>query len=623
MCGIAGIIDSRNPVEKDLLKRMTDSIAHRGPDGEGHWINKHRNLGLGHRRLAIIDLSAAGHQPMHFANERYTITYNGEIYNYVEIRRRLMQKGFSFHSESDTEVLLALFHESKEECLQQIDGMFAFAIWDEEEQRLFCARDRFGEKPFYYHHDVGKRFIFASEMKSIFATGLSKETLPYKLYQFYTQTPNPAQGHETFFKGVHKLEAGHFLWVNAHNISIGKTKYYDIDLRVLNQEISESEAKKKLYYLMEQSTVRRLRADVPVGTSLSGGLDSSTIVCLIDKLNASRHLRQKTFSARFPGFEKDEGKFIDLVIAKTQVEAFATTPSETELANDLELLCHHQEEPFYSTSIYAQWCVMRLAKRNNVTVLLDGQGADEILGGYHYYYDTFFRELLLSKPGLYESEVSAFQRITGRRVPKAASPTTKLYRKARGIVGRAIRMTRDWIRPQEPGVHTTHLPFTGEFLAHCFHEQYRISPNLQDLNSHLYYNTRVFGLEQLLHYADRNSMAHSREVRLPFLSHDIVEFAFSLPSTLKIHEGWTKYIQRRAFENLLPTEITWRRDKIGYEPPQDKWLSEPTIAELMREKIQKLVSARIFHERYSETFTNHNVTDNKKWLAFMIGQYAN
>ncbi|MBA3664202.1 MAG: asparagine synthase (glutamine-hydrolyzing) [Bacteroidetes bacterium] len=541
MCGIAGYLSfNTNPVQEPLLKRMTDVIAHRGPDGEGHWTNKSRKIGFGHRRLSIIDLSENGKQPLHYSEGRYTITFNGEIYNYIEIKNELLKKGYKFSSESDTEVLLALYDLKKENCLADLDGMFSFAIWDEKEQTLFCARDRFGEKPFHYYAD-GEKFLFASEIKQFWPAGIIKRLDNDKLYHYATtgviETKETLT--ETFYNGIKKLDAAHYLTIDAaSNIKI--VNYWKIDREAPAFKGSIEQAAEKFLHLFTEAIRLRLRSDVPVGSSLSGGLDSSSIVMLIDALKGEQ-LNQNTFSARFKNFAKDEGKYVEEVVKKCKnVTVHYTWPDADYFEKVLEKVVDAQDEPFGSASIVAQYAVMEIAKQNNVTVLLDGQGADEELAGYLPYYSIYLDKLFYTNHNLFKKERESFNKFHGAVTNYKEPIHAETFRMKLGRYRRMI---------------------TGQ---HSYFDKI--------LNDRLINDTSVNGLKELLRYADRNSMAHSREVRLPFLSHKLVEFIFSLPDEYKLNNGWTKFVLRKAMNNILPNDICWRVDKIGYEPPQKEWL---------------------------------------------------
>ena len=394
MCGITGILsfDSKE-IKSEVIHSMNNQQIHRGPDGEGIWINDTSNVGLGHRRLSILDLSERGAQPMHLANNRFSITFNGEIYNYVELKKELLDSGVSFSTETDTEVLLVLYTKYGADCLQKLDGMFAFSIWDDVKKELFCARDRFGEKPFYFYKD-SNRFVFASEMKALFAAGVTKSINTERVggYLKYNAIVDHHDLSSTFYKDIYQLEASNFLLINNSG-NVTKTKYWELN-NTLNSTPTIKEASVRFRELFEQSVKRRLRADVSVGSSLSGGLDSSSIVRVIDELK-NKTQKQKTFSARFKDFDKDEGEYIEAVINRSNVDAHYTWPDGDKFINDLEKVAYHQEEPFQSASISAQWEVMKFAKEHNTNVLMDGQGADEYLAGYHSLILPYLKDLYL------------------------------------------------------------------------------------------------------------------------------------------------------------------------------------------------------------------------------------
>lgn len=618
MCGIAGIVDI-NPgsISLDRLKRMTDVIDHRGPDGEGLWISPSNQVALGHRRLSIIDLSDSGKQPMSYLS-RYTITFNGEIYNYIEIRESLKKKGYVFHSSSDTEVLLALYDATKERCLDLLDGMFSFAIWDQEENTLFFARDRFGEKPFHYAYKKGAYFVFGSEMKELWAYGIEKVVNYGMLYRYLTNNEllNQQNLAETFYEGVSRLEAAHYGKLHLPDLSLKITRYWNLNIQQPDTVISIATAQDKFRELFTTSVKRRLRSDVPVGSSLSGGLDSSLVVCIIDELNKGQEIRQNTFSARFPGFKKDEGNFMQMVINKTNVSPHFTFPDENDLIKNLHKLIWHQEEPFGSASIFVQYEVMKLAKENNVTVLLDGQGADEILAGYHTYYYPYFRELRKKGKQVYNKQLSHYQQL------QESGPMNAVQYKP-GVKSWMREILPDSVvrKVKELQLKQAHkkAPFLSKdfFEANLKDNAYSQQVVFDSLNQALYESTMGSGLQELLRYADRNSMAHSREVRLPFLSHELVEFLFTLPAHFKINNGWTKFIMRETFDDVLPTEIAWRKDKIGYEPPQKSWMENKQLQEMVRGYEEKLIQEKILDANCVSAKNSH-FTD-RNWQILMSG----
>jgi len=559
---------------------MTDALAHRGPDAEGHWVNA--TTALGNRRLAIIDPSNAASQPLHYL-QRYTIIHNGEIYNYIELKEDLQKKGYSFNSRSDTEVIVAAYDHWKEECVDHFDGMFAFAVWDEKEKELFAARDRFGEKPFFYFLD-NDQFVFASEMKALWAAGIERKVNLKLLFNYLTigYVDNPNIPEETFFENISKLPAASFLKYSILNNQFSITTYWDIDVENQNIKISDSEAIEKFGFLFQRSILRRLRSDVAIGTSLSGGLDSSSIIATLYSLTA--HSSQLTaFSSVFPGFEKDESVFAKLVADKFYLKHSTVTPDAATLHNDLEKLFYYQEEPFSSGSIYAQYKVYELAKQKGIKVLLDGQGADETLAGYHKYYKWYWQELFRKRKLLSSRELNAAkdlgitEKFGWRNRVAALFPEFATLLLERHYLLNALRqedLTKDFTRLQSK-------------------EAYYITPEIFSLNGVLYFNTCMHGLEELLRYADRNSMAHGREVRLPFLDHELVEFVFSLPSNFKIRDGWTKWMLRETMKNKLPNEIVWRKDKTGFEPPQKQWIESEKIKDLIRDAKKILVDEKI------------------------------
>jgi asparagine synthase (glutamine-hydrolysing) len=522
---------------------------------------------------------------MAYGDGRFHITYNGEVYNYVELRRRLEAKGYKFRGTSDTEVLLAAYADRGENCLEDVDGMFSFAIWDEARQQLFCARDRFGEKPFYYVYTSGM-FGFASELKGLFA-GFGRRPLSrrhvfnYLLYGIAQDALDPAT---TFYEGLRQLPAASCLVLDGGQPQV--KRYWDLDLS-RRLEIDDGAAVTRFRRLFTESVQRRLRSDVPVGTSLSGGLDSSSVVMQVDHLKTSTQL-QKTFSATFPGYERDESEFARLVAAHTTgAEQHFVSPSVRTAIDQLRDIVYHQEYPFGSASIVAQYNVMRLARANDVVVLLDGQGADEVLAGYFTYFPSYLLQLYRHDRQRFRAARAVLEATHGpialnrgwRRLLQAyAYPMFKLF-------GDARRRLKD---PRSEYFHGIHPDLVREFRAER-------SPleEFPELRRQLAYTIHMHSLGELLRYADRNAMAHSVEVRLPFLSHELVEFVFALPDQQRIRDGWTKFLLRSSMAGALPDEIAWRRDKIGYEAPQQRWLTAPPFRQLLAEAVDDLAREQI------------------------------
>jgi asparagine synthase (glutamine-hydrolysing) len=619
MCGIAGIIQTgAGPFSKEHLKKMTDRLAHRGPDGEGLWQSPNEKALLGHRRLAIIDLSDAAAQPMNYLN-RYTIIHNGEIYNYIELRDELQKKGYSFHTSSDTEVIAAAYDHYEDECVDYFDGMFAFAIWDEQEQELFVARDRFGEKPFYYSFN-GAELVFASEMKALWAAGIERKPNLQMLFNFITigYTDNPGRPEETFYENIVKLPAASTLYYTPATKELVIEKYWDIDPSIQTSTITDNEAIEKFNDLFSVSVKRRLRSDVAIGTSLSGGLDSSSVVATVSKLTTHLPIAIGTplssFTAIFPGFDKDESAFAAQVATQFNLQAHTIEITADDMVNDWERFLQHQEEPFGTASAYAQYKVFELAKKHNIKVLLDGQGADETLAGYSKYYKWYWQELFQKRKLVSSNELKAAkemgveEKFTYKNVIAALVPDIASVILERQYLAYALQ----------------HEGLTKEFVRLQSKEAYYSTPVNFNLNGVLYFNTCMHGLEELLRNGDRNSMAHGREVRLPFLNHELVEFIFSLPSHFKIRNAWTKWILRQSMVPQLPNDIVWRKKKIGFEPPQKEWMQDARVKDMIHEARKKLVNEKILNPEIlnrSVTAKNSHEVNNDDWRYLAAAPY--
>lgn len=602
MCGIAGILlKYPNPHAPVHLKRMTEALAHRGPDGEGFWSNAKHTVHLGHRRLSIIDLSNEASQPMAYAS-RYQIVHNGEIYNYTEIRNFLLNKGYHFYSKSDTEVIVAAYDYWKERCLQQFDGMFSFAIWDEKEESLFAARDRFGEKPFYYYEDA-ENFVFASEMKALWKIGIEKTVDKKMLLNYITlgHVQNCVDKEQTFFESIYSLPPAHYLKFSASAGTSRIKRYWQIN-KETQIDISIPDAVEKFAELLNSSVKRRLSSDVSAGISLSGGLDSSAIAATITRLikNQSQEETKNifgnqsgkmlSFSAVFPGFNNTESAYINSVCNYADIKNYQVVPSASGLISEFEKLCYHQEEPFQSSGIYAQYKVFELAAHHQVKVLLDGQGADEVLAGYPKFIHWYLQEVLSRhRLGAAQVERKAFQKNSQpfqwdiKNMIAAFLPSHA-----------AIQLEKkEYLKTiHHPDINPVFLKTVSGREWEGIHK-----PIVTKLNDILYFHVAEMGLEELLRFADRNSMAHGREVRLPFLNHELVEFVFSLSSQMKMHNGWTKLLMRKALDKKLPDEIVWRKEKIGFETPQKEWMQEPVLQEYIHEAKRKLVNAGILSKK--------------------------
>lgn len=554
MCGIAGIA-GLSAVNAAAVKAMTDLMAHRGPDGEGLWLAESGRLCFGHRRLAVLDLSERADQPLQSADGSCCITYNGELYNYLELKERLKQSGSVFRTTGDTEVVMEAYRQWGEACLAEFNGMFAFAIYDKRRNVLFCARDRFGEKPFLFVERPGM-FAFASEYKALFALeGVDTEVDKRALFRFLD---NPAAGldhhRDTVFGGVRQLLPAEKLVLDLNDLSWTAERYWQCEPVGEAAGITADDAACHFRELLTDAVRLRLRSDVAVGSCLSGGLDSSSITCLSRRILGDEK-EYHVFTGRFPGSPADEGKWADAVVAATNVIQHETMPTAEGVAEDLPDFIWLNELPVDSASQYAQWCVFRLAAENGVTVLLDGQGADEILGGYEQYFAYYLRS---------SKTTDDEERLIRERYPLAlpdddqgwkASLPSWLRRSAAHTLGRGSDLK---------------FGITSEFAGKISKTPDENLP-AETLHQALHRDACRGFLTTLLRYGDRNSMAHSREVRLPFCDHRIAEYVFSLPANLIMGHAQTKYLLRQSMRDILPEQVRRRWNKQGFLPPQAQW----------------------------------------------------
>jgi asparagine synthase (glutamine-hydrolysing) len=534
-----------------LLERMAATMAKRGPDGKGVWHDE--VAGLAFRRLAIIDLHERSSQPMHL--DHLHLVFNGEIYNYLELRDTLRGLGREFRTEGDAEVLLHAWAEWGDAALERLNGMFAFAVWDDSGRRLTLCTDPFGEKPLYYAVAPSGRFVFGSEIKAILQDPDVEGRADASALRAYIAHNVVPPVHRSYFAGIHRLPGGHLLRLEEGRRTVERW------WRPTRVEIpaARDEAAGELRGLLLDAIRLRLRSDVPVGTSLSGGLDSSMVVMLSAEL-AGDH-RRHAFTARFPGFERDEWAYASEVArAADVVEHHAVEPRPGEVLADLEGLVLDQEEPVASLSVYAQWRVNAAAREAGVVVLLDGQGADELFGGYAIAAGFAMRS---AGPSAALRELRAGGPAAGRQLALALGsellpgPLRRAYRRrvAAAYAGHELAGDASLGEPAAPEAWIAGEPdpLRRELLREAF----------------------VTSLPQLLRYADRSSMAQSREVRLPFLDRRIADFALSVPAGWLRSGGTSKVLLRDAGRGAVPDAVLARRDKVGFEPPQARWLREP------------------------------------------------
>lgn len=598
MCGITGIIYTDKYGDPAGIKKMSDAIAHRGPDGEGFLAINSRtrtvtalagkktpvslpplenfcgeaDVYLAHRRLAIIDLSTSGHQPMSNADGTLWITFNGEIYNYKALRGELSE--FEFKSSTDTEVLLCAYQKWGERCLDRLNGMFSFVIYDKKKNMLFGARDRFGVKPFYYVND-SSFFAFNSEIKGLMALSQVPRNLNHDVASSFLRTGNFVYWEDTFFKTVKELLPAHSFTYSIDTHSLGIKKYYELDFTDEWQKFDEAKEKEYIQGVKDrilESVRLRLNSDVTAGSCLSGGMDSSSIVCSISELLkkesfSSLGAKQGVVTACYDDKRIDESSWARLVSEKAGARWFPVYPKKEELLDDLQDLVYSQDYPFGSTSIYAQYRVMKTARENGLTVMLDGQGGDELFTGYTPYYSMFYREANKN----HDKTLLANEQEYIKNTPLQSMPKMHVGLMPLAIrIGRTIlpRPARQAILHFMPGIDPFHkyINVTGKTWQDI---------NYSTLNQMLHAYITVISLPELLRYEDRNSMRFSIESRTPFADDiNLIEYVFKIPSVYKIHNGWSKYLLRESMKGIIPDAVRLRTDKIGFATPEYEWLRD-------------------------------------------------
>jgi len=581
MCGIAGVIgDNRTTIDPAVLSCLDTALQHRGPDGRGFLSYRsptqihvaqdpgalpHAHVGLVHRRLAIFDVSPAGWQPMATPDGRAYIVFNGAIYNYRELRHELASCGYTFRSQSDTEVLLQAYIHFGPQVLTRLVGMFAFAILDTHTQSLFLARDAFGIKPLYYT-SWRDGFAFASEIKPLLSLpGVRRQVHPQRLYR-YLRFGVTDDGDQTLFAGIYQLPAAHYLQLSLDTPTPAQPqRYWSVPLDQTS-ELSFDQAAETLRALFLENIRLHLRSDVPVGAALSGGIDSSSIVAAMRQVGGE-DLTLETFSYVAASTALSEEPWADMAAQRASAIIHKTRPTPQDLVADLPRLIDVQGEPFGSTSIYAQMCVFRLAREAGIKVMLDGQGADELLGGYRPHVAAWLASLLR------QCRWGAALRLLRRGRQSSGLSPRMLLERAAGLLGTA---------PAVQGLSRRLLPrylFPPWLRASWFKAHEVVAAPLwqahgtQLLRDHLHQALTDQSLPMLLRYEDRNSMAFGIESRVPFLTPQLVSFIFTLPEAYLIStDGTSKCVLRHAMRGLAPDAILDRRDKIGFATPEQTWL---------------------------------------------------
>lgn len=577
MCGIGGLVLSPpGPVKPEWTCGFLDHLQHRGPDDAG-WFSFYRGTLregcdvqqdvlaeslLVHRRLSILDLSPAGHQPMGTPDGRYWITYNGELYNYIELREELKALGYTFQSHSDTEVLLAAYRQWGRGVLDRLVGMFAFAILDVESRRLFLARDFFGIKPLYYAF-WRDGFVFASEIRPLLGLpGVTRDVNAQRLYD-YLCVGITDYGDETMFAQVKQLPAAHCMELSLDDPKTASVaRYWNVDL-TRRTDLSFEEAAGRLRELFIESVCLHLRSDVPIGCALSGGIDSSSIVSVMRLLDSKLEIHAFSYIADDPRLSEE--RWVDIVGKDKQLVVHKVQLGSEELQADLDSLIERQGEPFMSTSMYAQWRVFQTARKAGVKVMLDGQGADELLGGYAKH-----RAAMLS--GL----VRRGRFGDAKRLALASSPSG-------GWRGEILRAAARSVPPWMQAImrRLTSGDAMPSWVNARWFERHGVGENdssvrsgKRSLRQELHRTLTETSLPMLLHYEDRNSMAFSIESRVPFLTPAIASFVLSLPEDHLIGlDGTSKHVFRQAMRGIVPDQILDRRDKVGFPTPERDWLN--------------------------------------------------
>lgn len=562
MCGIVGIVTKDVKSYKETIEKMKVSISHRGPDGDG--TETFDNCSLGHVRLSIIDLSG-GHQPMYSLSQKSCITFNGEIYNYLDLEKTIE---YDFKTRSDTEVLLALYEKDGEAFVDKLKGMFTFALWDEKQQKLFCARDRFGEKPFYYAYGKKGEFIFASEIKAIVASGLvdltlDRESLAHYMQRLYVPI------NKTIYKNIYILPAAHQLTYQNEKLVI--EKYWDLPKE---ENVTLDDALGKFSSLFDKAVERQLIADVETGAFLSGGLDSSSIVAVASKYNKNL----KTFSFGFAG-DKSELPFAKEVANRYKTKHFEFIDEELELSSLLVKMQDVYDEPFADSSNIPTYIISQHA-REHVKVVLSGDGGDELLGGYSFWYQPLYH---MQNTKNINTSKYFMARLIRKIANKAPFFNNGIYNDC--IVGNQLRQQFTSIKEakQNQSLYFSDNELT-KLALHTYEKKFEIYEN-GTVNDALRIDLLDYMPGDILTKVDRASMANSLEVRAPFLDPDFASFCISLPSSLKVDGSSDKKIMREAFEPLWPESIH-NRPKQGFGAPVAQWLKRDDMKKLKREYLE-------------------------------------
>ena len=647
MCGISGLITTDGgPIDRAVLERMTERLRHRGPDDGGIWSGASGDVqvGLGNRRLSIIDLSPRGHMPMASSDGRWRITYNGEIYNFKEIRRELEALGYAFHSDTDTEVVLNAYAEWGAECLHRFNGMFAFAVWDQQERSLFIARDRLGVKPLHYS-TWDRHFAFASEIKAL----LEHPSLPRELdldaldlYLTFRVIPHPY----TIFKSIRKLAPGHYLiwkdgrvsdhiyWDVFGRAGVGEGNGHSAGNGHERRNGSVASIKRDLYELVEDAVKLRLVSDVPLGVMLSGGIDSSVVASLMARQSGARI---KTFTLGFLQARGALHGYDESAAARETAEYLGSEHHElmatSELVRDnIPAALDHCDEPFATSSVIPTFLISKLA-RANVTVALSGDGPDEIFAGYRAYLleplaGMYSRVPRFLRKGLLEPAILSLPVSDASPLRRNIRRTQRFMRALDGVPAeRFFRLTNKFndVPPEEiydPSFRVLSLELADQ-LYRGYYEESRLDDDF--INPMLYVDSKIKLADHILTKVDLMSMKVGLEVRSPFLDYRVVELAFRIPGKLKINWFRKKHLLRETFKHLLPKHLL-SLPKTGFEIPVSEWLKHE-LREMFLDTVAAPVGGGIFNDTmierlYSEHCANKRDHSEKLWILFVLRWWA-
>lgn len=590
MCGINGVVRLSGRPDSvplhGLIKRMNDALAHRGPDGDGVFVDDER-VGLGHRRLSILDLSEAGSQPMFNEDSSLALVFNGEIYNYLELIPELKAAGHVFRSQSDTEVILHAYEQWGPDCVRRFNGMWSFALWDRRARQLFVSRDRFGVKPFYFQH-TAEAFTFSSEPAGLKAAGcMNGQANLTKLHAYLAYGYRISDG-ATFFDQVQELLPGHSGIVSPTG-EFRSWPHWELPAPGSRPAPPAAERAEAYRALLADAVRLRFRSDVPVALLQSGGLDSSAICATVnDEIGAGRlgQTGVTAFTAIYPGQPQDESAAVkDLMASCGHVRSVLLTPAGQSLSSGIEEFVRRMQEPVASTTSFVHRQLMGAIREQGIKVVINGQGADEALAGYGRYIVGYrLLDLLQTRPAAALTEARAMQRLMGFGFSQLAMQTAKAMmgrRAASAYRARFVERASTVLDPQFHANHQSRLPDVA------------MQRGGANLRHHLRSQLLSYGFNQILHYEDQSSMSESVEIRSPFIDYRLMEFAFSMPDEALFSGGITKRVLREAFSSRLPASILQNHRKIGFATPFDTWMREPAS----RAMVEALVHSPEFRSR--------------------------